>query len=59
MTYRVFDTEKQKWVKDNIYMNPGSVSIPKEETPRGYMTLEGNLLQWKTLDGETYRTYSL
>ena len=22
MTYRVFDTEKQKWVKDNIYMNP-------------------------------------
>lgn len=42
-----------------LYCNPGSVSIPKEETPRGYMTLEGNLLQWKTLDGETYHTYSL
>lgn len=22
MVYRVFDTEKRKWVKDNIYMNP-------------------------------------
>lgn len=22
MAYRVFDTEKRKWVKDNIYLNP-------------------------------------
>ena len=40
-----------------VYMNPGSVSIPKEHTPRGYMTLENDTFQWKTLEGETYRTY--
>lgn len=41
------------------YCNPGSVSIPKEETPRGYMILENGVFYWKTLDGEVYRTYSL
>lgn len=39
------------------YLNPGSVSIPKENTPRGYMTLENSVFTWKTLAGETYRTY--
>ena len=35
-------------------VNPGSVSIPKEGSPRGYMTLEDGLFIWKTLDGEEY-----
>ena len=38
------------------YMNPGSVSIPKEDSRRGYMTLEDGLFSWKTLEGETYHT---
>ena len=38
------------------YLNPGSVSIPKEGTPHSYATLEGNRFAWKTLDGEVYRT---
>jgi putative phosphoesterase len=38
------------------YLNPGSVSIPKEGTPHSYATLEGNRFEWKTLDGEAYRT---
>ena len=38
------------------YLNPGSVSIPKEGTPHSYATLEGNRFEWKTLDGEVYRT---
>ena len=34
----------------NLYLNPGSVSIPKENSPHGYMTLEGNTMQWKELE---------
>ena len=33
----------------NLYLNPGSVSIPKEDSPHSYMTLEGNTMQWKEL----------
>lgn len=35
---------------DYIYMNPGSVSIPKENTPHGYMTLENGNFEWKSLE---------
>ena len=41
----------------HVYLNPGSVSIPKENSPRSYMTLENGLFRWKTLAGETYREY--
>lgn len=41
------------------YCNPGSVSIPKEDTPHGYMLLDDGTFYWKTLDKETYRTYGL
>ena len=34
----------------NLYLNPGSVSIPKENRPHSYMTLEGNTMQWKELE---------
>ena len=34
----------------NFYLNPGSVSIPKENSPLSYMTLEGNTMQWKELE---------
>ena len=34
----------------NLYLNPGSVSIPKENTAHSYMTLEGNTMQWKELE---------
>ena len=39
---------------DWMYFNPGSVSIPKEHSPHGYMVLQNGLFQWKTLDGEEY-----
>lgn len=39
-----------------IYMNPGSVSIPKENSHHGYMTLENGVFLWKDLEGnEQYR----
>ena len=34
-----------------IYANPGSVSIPKENTPHSYITLEDGLMTWKSLEG--------
>lgn len=37
-----------------LYLNPGSVSIPKENSPHSYMTLETGLFQWKNLDGQIY-----
>ena len=38
--------------RDNyIYMNPGSVSIPKENSEHSYMILDDKFY-WKNLDGE-------
>lgn len=44
----------ERFGDENICMNPGSVSIPKDGTPRGYMVLEENLFTWKDLDGTAY-----
>ena len=43
----------------HTYLNPGSVSIPKENSPHSYMTFDGNAFAWKDLDGEAYRRYTL
>ncbi len=40
-------------VKDGVRcLNPGSVSIPKDGSPRGYLLLEPRGITWKTLSGE-------
>lgn len=37
------------------YLNPGSLSLPKEGTPHSYMTLEGGVFTWHDLfTGETF-----
>lgn len=42
---------------DIIYCNPGSVSIPKEDSPHSYMIVENGHFEWKNLtDGNTYKT---
>lgn len=41
------------------YMNPGSVSIPKENSYHGYMTLCDHQFLWKDFDGEIHQKYSL
>ena len=42
------------------YLNPGSVSIPKEYSPHSYMTLEDGLFLWKDLsNGVVYQKYTL
>lgn len=42
-----------------LYLNPGSVSIPKNDTPHSYMTLCGGVLEWKEMDGKVYITHML
>ena len=39
---------------DNLYLNPGSVSLPKAGTPHSYMTLENGVFAWKDLEGVEY-----
>ncbi|MDE6662687.1 MAG: phosphodiesterase [Lachnospiraceae bacterium] len=40
-----------------IYMNPGSVSIPKEDSWRGYIIYEKEKFVWKDLDGHEKMRY--
>ena len=40
-----------------IYLNPGSISIPKENSWHGYMVLENSRFVWKDLDGKEMMTY--
>lgn len=42
-----------------IYMNPGSLSIPKENSYHGYMTLEEGRFLWKELEGKVMEEYSV
>lgn len=42
-----------------VYMNPGSISIPKEESYHGYMILEDGVFLWKDFDGNILREYSI
>lgn len=37
-----------------LYMNPGSVSIPKENSKHGYMVLESGKFVWKDFDDNIY-----
>ena len=40
-----------------MYLNPGSVSIPKNGTPHSYLLLKEKTFTWKTLEGETFNQY--
>lgn len=42
-----------------ICMNPGSVSIPKEESWHGYMIWKGKNFVWKDFDGQEHLRYSV
>ena len=41
-----------------VYMNPGSVGIPKEDSWHGYMTLENDTFIWKNLEGNVKMEWS-
>ncbi len=41
------------------YINPGSVSLPKEDSAPSYMTLENGCFIWKGLSGKEYMRYEI
>lgn len=42
------------------YLNPGSVSIPKENSCHSYMVWEGDTFQWKNVETkETYQEFTM
>ena len=40
-------------------LNPGSVSIPKEDSRHGYLLLKDGVFYWKDLRGEIWRTLAI
>lgn len=44
---------------ENLYCNPGSVSLPKKKSAHGYMLLTDTLLEWKTMTGECFHTENI
>ena len=49
----------QAFGEGNLYLNPGSVSLPKENSPHSYLTLEGGKFLWKELDGPVYHELNI
>ena len=43
----------------HIYINPGSVSIPKENSPHSYMIFEGVRFEWKDLERNVYKEFQM
>jgi len=39
------------------YLNPGSVSLPKEDCPHSYLVFENGVFTWKDMDGESFKSY--
>ena len=48
-----------KFGDENYYVNPGSTAIPKQDTPRGYIIIDGKRFSFKTLDGKEYNSVEL
>ena len=42
---------------DFTYLNPGSLSIPKNDTPHSYMTLEDGCFLWKDITGKEFQKH--
>lgn len=42
------------YTEDGVFVNPGSVSIPKEGSQNSYVVYEEGVFSWKNLDGEVY-----
>jgi len=49
----------QEFGSGNLYLNPGSVAIPKENSAHSYMMLTNSGFAWKDLEGSIYHTLAL
>ena len=47
----------QPFGNENVYINPGSISIPKENSPKSYILYEDRKFSFMSLDGEEYKTF--
>ena len=54
-----FHVPAYRTVGNIIYMNPGSVSIPKEDSEHSYMIMEDETFTWKNLEGDSYKKVSI
>ena len=45
--------------ENNTYLNPGSVSLPKEGNPKSYMTYEDGVFLIKSFDGEVIKRFEI
>lgn len=54
-----FHVQRCEEKENYVYMNPGSVSLPKEGGERAYMTFDGKEFLWKNLDGLIINSYAL
>ena len=43
----------------NLYVNPGSVSIPKADTPKGFILYSQKVLSFRELDGREYSSMDI
>lgn len=48
-----------KHIGEITYLNPGSISIPKEGSAHSYAVLENRTFTWKALNGEIYQSEAL
>ena len=49
----------QPFGEENVYINPGSASIPKEGSPKSYIIYENRRFSFRTLEGEEYKSFEL
>ena len=47
----------QEFGDGNFYINPGSLSIPKESSPKSYILYKDRKFSFMSLDGEEYKTF--
>ena len=43
-----------RYENNYLYVNPGSISIPKENSQCSYLIWENGVFSWKSIDGEIY-----
>ena len=48
---------KAEHLEDYAWVNPGSISLPKEGNPKTYATLEGREVLIKTMDGAVHTSF--
>jgi predicted phosphodiesterase len=51
----VFEMRRANDGLSYLHINPGSVSLPKENSPRSYVIIDGDHVTFHALEGEVYR----